>query len=201
MGDEIVILAVEGRSQPLGVATEPGHRVPMVPPLGTVFVAWSDPETVDHWLGGLGADTDGARIERYREGVAAVRERGYAMGLEGHSREQLSQALAELATDATDERVRRAVADLLRELEREQDDYLLTNLEGSALYQLGMLSAPVFDAGGRVVLALTLVGFGRPLTAGQVPTYATPLLAATEAITEAVNGHAPAPAAPRRNTA
>jgi DNA-binding IclR family transcriptional regulator len=191
MGDEIVILAVEGRAQPMGVATEPGHRVPLVPPLGTVFVAWSEPDVVDHWLDGLGAGTDPERIDRYRKAVAAVRTRGYAMGLEGHGGDQLTEALAGLGRSTGSERVRGAVAELLRELEREQDDYLLTTLEGSAQYQLGILSAPVFDADGQVVLALTLMGFGRPLTASQVPGYATPLLEATRAVTQAVHGRDP----------
>ena len=41
IGGEIVILASAGTPRPLGINVQPGLRMPLVPPLGTVFVAWS----------------------------------------------------------------------------------------------------------------------------------------------------------------
>ena len=43
IGSEIVILASAGTPRPLGINVQPGLRMPLVPPLGTVFVAWSGP--------------------------------------------------------------------------------------------------------------------------------------------------------------
>ena len=61
MGDEIVILDRAGHRRPFGVDVAVGHRVPLVPPLGTVFVAWSPPEEIDEWLRRVGALDDRPR--------------------------------------------------------------------------------------------------------------------------------------------
>ena len=58
---------------------------------------------------------------------------------------------------------------------------------------IGHLIGPVFDARGRVALALTL--FGRPgqLNEGNVSRYATPLLEASARVTKAIGGLWPEP--------
>ncbi len=194
MADEIVLLGVEGASEPLGIAAEPGHRVPMAPPMGAVFVAWADPPTVDRWLAEV-ATTSGPRaMERYERALALVRQRGFALGLAGHSRERIAAALSELMVGATNRRLRTTVQDLLQQLDREEEEYIVAEINRQDSYDVAILSAPVFDAGGRVVIALTLMGLG-VLTGTQVERRAHRLLGATRAITAAINGHAPAAAA------
>lgn len=72
-GDDILFLSRVGEHRPRDVGIYVGQRVPMVPPLGAVFVAWHDPTT---WL--AGAD-DRAEME---EVLVDVRARGWAMAFE-----------------------------------------------------------------------------------------------------------------------
>jgi DNA-binding IclR family transcriptional regulator len=157
MGGEIVVLAKTGEPVPLGVSVEVGQRLPLVPPLGTVFVAWSAPAEIDAWLRRLGADAAEAELEQYRDAVATVRRRGYSVALEADARARLGRALAALGADARADALRRQVLDLVAELGDEE--YILGELSGAARYPANHLAAPVFDADGHVVLALTLVGF------------------------------------------
>ena len=50
MGEEIVFLAVAGEVVPFGPHVRVGQRIPLSPPIGTVFMAWSLPDEVDTWL-------------------------------------------------------------------------------------------------------------------------------------------------------
>jgi DNA-binding IclR family transcriptional regulator len=189
-GDEIVVLARAGRPAPLGASAAPGQRLPLVPPLGTVFVAWSSPTVIDGWLARLGPDASVDARDRSRRAVAAVRARGYSVGLEADARIKLGQMLATLHDDTPDRSVRQAVEDLVAELG--QEEYALVELGAARSYPVNHIAAPVFGSGGEVALALTLVGFPDDLAASQVPRFASELLGVTRRVTAAVRGREPA---------
>lgn len=67
--DEIVILAAAGSRRPFGVNIQPGQRMPLVPPLGSVFVAWAGDEEIDRWLANLGPKATARDFERYRSAL------------------------------------------------------------------------------------------------------------------------------------
>jgi DNA-binding IclR family transcriptional regulator len=187
VGSEIVILAKSGVPAPLSVTAAIGQRIPLVPPLATVFFAWSQEATVEAafspWTAGPSRLTDS-----YRRGLRAVHDRGYAMGLENPVRERLGRTLAaQLARGqvATPEAAR-LVGDLTDE------DYQLIELDSEATYWLSYLAAPIFDASGRVTLALTLVGFPSSLQGDAVDRHGKLLRAAADEVTAAVHGRAPA---------
>jgi DNA-binding IclR family transcriptional regulator len=166
IGGEIVIMAKSGAPVPLGLSVEVGQRLPLVPPLGTVFVAWSTPAEIDAWLRRLGADAAEAELEQYRAAVSTVRRRGYSVALEADARARLGRALAALGPDARTDALRRQVLDLIGELGHEE--YVLGELSGPTRYQVNHLAAPVLDADGHVALALTLVGFTDELAAAEM---------------------------------
>src|SRR5688500_11080647 len=93
IGEEIVILARAGNARPLGINVQPGQRLPLSPPLGTVFVAWSGAEAIDRWLSHLGPEQGEADRERYRQALQTVRERGYSVALGGEGQQRLVQTL------------------------------------------------------------------------------------------------------------
>ncbi len=188
MGDEIVVLAVEGPTDTgLGAASRPGYRVPLAPPLGTVFMAWSDPDGVEHWLHELRPNLDAARSEAYRRAIDVVRRRGYAVTLAGDHRRNLGQALSALAADVSNADFRATVERVIDAMGVD-DDYLLVDFVAMDSYQLGMISAPVFDSAGHVALAITLTAFPRRLTSRQVPQHARRLTTVTAAVTAAIGG-------------
>lgn len=190
VGDDMVIAAVEGQAAaPVAFGSRPGYTVPLAPPLGTVFIAWSEPAAVDHWLQRLGPDLDERRRHRYRHALEVVRRRGYAVALQGEGGPALRRALGALADDAANPEVRAAVERVIQAMT--DDDYLLVDLDGIESHQLGLVSAPVFDRTGRVCLALTLTGFATRLTADEVAPYARRLTDVTASLTARVAGSPP----------
>ena len=179
IGEEIVLLGRSGDPEPLGLSVQVGQRLPLVPPLGTVFLAWSGQDEIDRWLRHLGPGAADEQLARYRRAVAAVRRRGYSIGLDA-SRTHVPPGPRQL---------RDAAAQVVAEVPHEE--YILLELERSTSYRLSHIAAPVFGADGRVALALTLMGFRHQLTAELVPEHAERLRAATRTVTQAVHGRGP----------
>ncbi len=138
-GRDIIILGKAGTPVPFSPSVEVGQRLPLVPPLGIVFIAWSTPAEIDAWLRRLGAIAGDDQLPRYRAAIATVRQRGYSVALEADARARLGH-----------------------------EEYILGELSGAVSYHVNHLAAPVLDPDGRVVLALTLVGFTGDLDAGEV---------------------------------
>ena len=184
IGTEIVILGRAGAPVPLGLSVEVGQRLPLVPPLGTVFVAWSPPHEIDAWLRRLGASAGEDELARYRAAVATVRRRGYSVALEAEARARLGRALADVAGDAGAAELRAQVLELVAELGHEE--YILGELTGAARYQINHLAAPVRDPDGRVVLALVLLGFTDRIDAEDLAPLGRRLVAEARAVEEAM---------------
>jgi DNA-binding IclR family transcriptional regulator len=193
VGSEIVILGKSGVPVPLSVTAAIGQRVPLVPPLATVFFAWSDEAAVaaafGRWIEepAAGRRVPSALTDKYRRALAAVRQRGYAIGLENPVRERLGRTL--VSQLARGQLTAPEGAELVAALADE--DYQLIDLAATERYWLSHVAAPVFDASGRVSLALTLVGFSTPLEAEEVHRLGQRLRRAADSITEAVYGAPP----------
>jgi DNA-binding IclR family transcriptional regulator len=80
-GNHIVVLEHATLDVPLSISMRVGQRVPLVPPLGTIFVAWAPPQDIDAWLLRLGPEVSEDQMERYRNAVEAVRRRGYTVAV------------------------------------------------------------------------------------------------------------------------
>lgn len=177
--DEIVILTRAGTPRPFGVYVEPGQRLPLAPPLGTVFVAWSDEEAVARWL--RKADVAKAVQKRYRQAVDAVRTRGYSVGLEGEAFARALGGKPQSARSLLERNVRGIRI----------EEYALMELDPKASYRVNHIGAPVFGPDGRVALALFLIGFAGELPAAAVDATATRLLDAAGRVTRAIHGNHP----------
>jgi DNA-binding IclR family transcriptional regulator len=156
-GDDIVFLARAGEHQARGIAVHVGQRVPLAPPLGSVFMAWGE---ADGWL---------ARAEdpdRMRAVLAGVRGRGYSIALEADARRGLGHALDHLADAPGDAGLRGSVDELVAELGH--GEYQVQELDRARTYDVSMVAAPVFGTTGEVALALTLVGFPAGLPAERI---------------------------------
>jgi DNA-binding IclR family transcriptional regulator len=181
VADEMLIVSRAGPPRALN-SVQPGQRLPLTPPLGSVFMAWSDDDAVERWLSRAPVED----AEQYRAGLEATRRRGYAVGLEADPRAALGQALRGLADD---DRARRLVDQLIDELGHQE--YILTVIDRQAQYLVNHLVAPVFGPEGDVVLALSLFGFGGAITGKQVESYGERLLDATRNVTKSIHGREP----------
>ncbi|HVM40889.1 MAG TPA: helix-turn-helix domain-containing protein [Acidimicrobiia bacterium] len=191
LGDEIVIVARSGvpRTGALNGLLQVGQRLPLVPPLGTVFKAWAPPREVERWLALLGRDASPDEVHRYGLGLEAARGRGYVVGLEADPRATLGQALRQLAGDERAAPSRRVVESLIDDLGHE--DYILVELDASADYFVNHLVAPVFGPAGDVALALSLFGFPARLSGQEVARYGEALRDACNRVTKSIHGREP----------
>ncbi|MFI5040959.1 MAG: IclR family transcriptional regulator [Acidimicrobiales bacterium] len=189
-GDSIVFLARAGEHQARGFPVYIGQRVPLAPPLGSVFVAWGDTE---NWLAKA---EDPAPL---RDVLAGVRARGYAVALEVDARHQLGLTLEDLADHPTDMGLRHTVGRIVIDLGREP--YQIDHLEPQQTYDVSGIAAPVFDNNGTVALALTLVGFPGGLTGQEVAAYGVRLRDIGIVLTKKTAGRLPSPVSVTLGTA
>lgn len=187
VGDELVIpervgVGRSGYDVPGAVHA----RVPMVPPIGAIFVAWSPPDEIEDWVGRSPATATPDDLESYRRSVAAIRARGYSIGSEIEFELQLEDLLAGFDEPEADPADRLALALRLADLVRDEGPGR-GDREGRGK-PIDHLIGPVFDSDGRVVMTLTI--FGRPgqITESELATYAGPLVAASDRVTQAIGG-------------
>jgi DNA-binding IclR family transcriptional regulator len=164
VGSEIVILAHTPSPGSFGINMRVGSRFPLVPPIGTVFLAWASRDRVEHWLASVQATP--AKRARYIDALAVVRERGYSVAI--------GKAVGENPGGASD-----------------VDDYLLFELRETQRLPVAHIAAPVFDPEGTVRLALTVVAFRDQLTSQEIPVVMKRLTAATTRVTRATWGVTP----------
>jgi flavin reductase (DIM6/NTAB) family NADH-FMN oxidoreductase RutF/DNA-binding IclR family transcriptional regulator len=187
VGDEVIIVATAGATGGDG-GTLVGQRWPFLPPSGAVFAAWLSEPEVDGWLrlrrSATDSDTAEEQLARWRRVLSNVRARGFSVGLLGPGRREFAAFLDAAAHDPsmapTDD-----LLDVLQNLVYDPDE-----LTEEALEAVRQISAPVFDADGRVALSLTAYGFARP--AGGVAAHIERVRAAAAAATQAIGGSAPA---------
>jgi DNA-binding IclR family transcriptional regulator len=178
IGEEIVILARAGVPRPFGVYVQPGQRIPLAPPIGTVFVAWSSPDRIERWLGRLrGAKR--ATIDHFRAAIESVKARGYSVGLEGSH--QPRRARTSAAADPLEAGMRAV----------RLEEYALLEIDPTTEYIVNHIGAPAFGPDGEVAIALFLIGFTGPMPGQQVERYATRLLQSAARVTKAIHGRAP----------
>ncbi len=182
IGDEIVILARTGAPRPFEITVLPGQRLPLLPPIGAVFVAWRPPKEIETWLKRLGPIGKEA-ADRFARAVAAVRDRGYSVGLEGDAQLLLRALRRE---DDNGPTVEEGIKGLRKE------DYALIDVDPKATYRLSHIGAPAFGPEGAVALGLFLIGFQGPVDGKTVERHAERLLTASERVTKAIHGKPPA---------
>jgi len=191
VGGDMLAVARAGPHQPAPSTLQVGQRVPLVPPLGPVFLAHAEPAAVDSWLAAGGLDPAGAEAKRYRGILRTVRRRGFSVALRQEAQSQLGQVLAGLAANPGDNALRARLHHSLAELE--QADYQLADLAPHARYDVSLVGAPVFDARGEVALALWALGFQQPLDAAALVRIARRVRGAGLRVTHATHGHVPDP--------
>jgi DNA-binding IclR family transcriptional regulator len=173
---EIVSVAVGGTGSRYGPGFREGERVPLVPPLGLVFMAWAPPPEVESWLARAPEAVDRDRVEL---ALSAVRGRGYALGL------------APSPSDGPGRGDRERDRDTWTWTASFDTDYDLPVVDAEREYDLGMASAPVFDADGRVLVAITASGFSPGLGGTEVVRVAEAVKACATVVTKQTRGRFP----------
>ncbi len=156
LGGEILILAMEGRPSAMTRGVALGQRIPLTPPFGQVFLAWSPAPVVEQWLTrNFGAALSADNRAHLLRALDRVRRRGYAITLRTDRVTAFNRVLGEWARSPVSEELRQSVVDAMRAV---GDSYEVLNESPAANYDVVQLIAPIFGEDGHVVFALTLLG-------------------------------------------
>lgn len=197
IGDSITIVAV---AAPPGRATRlhVGSRVPFAPPFGAIHVAWSDPATVDAWVSR--ATSPALHADELRAIVRDHHEHGVAVAPSTPASAPLREALAELATSPGASELRDRTLELLGSIDRL--DHTSDEVAAPGSLTVNTITAPIFDAGGRVAAAIALHPDPPELDAGPRRSLIAELRRAADALTRHItepDGDAGAPTRPARS--
>lgn len=178
-------LIVAGTVAPPGcqARSQPGRRIPLLPPLGEAYVAWQAPEAREYWLSSA-AGQDQETIASYRRRLHLTRERGWSMSLaadpgggadavQGDPHELLYEALHEYSWHHLTPARQRAIE---QEIARVSRYYEPVELTGGQRYDVHSLVAPVYGAGGGVRMVLRLSRLPRQAAAADVERWLSLLL-------------------------
>lgn len=159
-GDTIVSRERAASISHVGYSLPLGTRVKLKPRSLPVFFSWS-PDEAEAWLARCDPPLDAAQRGAIMGGMAFAREHGFAALM----RTDLGDGEGSAAIDEG------AVAG-------DHPVAILSAMEPDRRYALSSLTAPVFNASGRVEFVVALMGFTRVLTGAQAFDTATALRAA-----------------------
>lgn len=171
---------------PFGLRARAGEAVPFVAPFAAVFVAWAPRPAIDAWLDRSG-ELSATERARYLAALGAVRERGYSIAV-ANVRPDLQHILERLV-DRTDERDLRERDAVIREITH--SEYLPVDIDPDAPQRVNQMSAPVFDASGRVTIQIMILGPTYDLSSAEIDALGARLRAASVAATERIGGRVP----------
>ena len=89
VGREVVLLATAGPQSARSAPSAVGQRIPALPPVGSIVVAWQPPEVVEAWLEPVPA----ADRDSYRRRLEQICARGYSVFLRSPALDELTDRL------------------------------------------------------------------------------------------------------------
>lgn len=168
--------------------------LPLIPPLGAVWTAWSDRPSVEAWL----ARTATAEaVGPSQAALPAIRRDGYAVTRASPELRLLSRPIrpaGSAPTQTTGGRHRRPTPDEVRALLAAigRQHLLLIDVDDTGSYRVADVAAPVFDPSGTAALVVALSGLDDVELSGvEIRALGARVVATAEALTAAVRGRRP----------
>lgn len=185
VGEDILLASVEGRPRGGSHDLWLGQRLPLIPPFGTIFMAWMPAKQIDSWMRQSALPESGVGLH---EVLRAIRERGYSIGLDNPvMRPKRAEVIRAIALKPGDDALRR---ELLTTIELETD-YPLLRIDPDIEYAVANVAAPVFDIDGHVVFALTVLDIGR-MPGRRLMAVVEDVVESTRQLTRQLGGRPPA---------
>ncbi|MDJ0358290.1 flavin reductase family protein [Paenarthrobacter sp. PH39-S1] len=150
--DAVQVLAVN--HSPIEEPFPLGHRQPLIPPFGAVFMAHSPDSDIDEWLG-RGPDLGDERRDLNRAQLNRVRECGYSLLAAGP--EVLQRHAAVLSAFEQSDRLPRQQR-VVQEATSELADFFFTDLIAGGRYDLANIVVLVTTREGMPPMALRMTG-------------------------------------------
>ncbi len=160
--DAVQVLAVN--HSPIEEPFPLGHRQPLIPPFGAVFMANSPDSDIDEWLG-RAPDLGNERRDLNRAQLNRVRECGYSLLAAGP--EVLQRHAAVLSAFEQSDRLPRQQRDV-QEVTSELAGFFITDLIAGERYDLANIVVLVSSKEGMPPMALRMTGLPRGASAEQI---------------------------------
>ncbi|CAN7397020.1 helix-turn-helix domain-containing protein [Phenylobacterium sp. LjRoot219] len=174
VGDEILgVVAIDtpdGRDPGLRV----GERMPLAPPVGAPFLAWSSAEAIDAWIARRAGAADAQLVAEWREALATIRRRGFQVTLRAPDSSELASLMAEMASGRQAPQYKDQMIRLVGSLDHHLSQP--AELQPDALYDIVLIAAPIFDQNGEAAFNLCLGGFPEPVSGARIQAYADRLV-------------------------
>jgi DNA-binding IclR family transcriptional regulator len=182
-GDQLLVVASEGRGDPMRGIARTGVRVRFAPPYGAPLAATADAGTLKSYLDRAGPPLSQDKIRDMLRSFEVGRRRGYFVGLGLPHDHPLHDRL----TDAWEARSPD------RELEplvpaRQAADYLLDEIEDARRYTVSVIGAPVMPRHRSTEIALALLAFDWNATGAEIRALGERLAAAAADVAERRGG-------------
>lgn len=178
-GEDLVITAACG-SPGHSVQTHLGRRLPLAPPFGAVFAAYDRGIAALRLRNGaLEPGSAAAAAEEVR--LERVRERGWSIGLLAEDHDAAWRDISLHGEVPASPGVRKRIDEALQRLDRayEPED---ADLRGDDLH-VRIIAAPVRDAAGSVVQAVTMFGFPESADSATVQGWISEVVGTADAVT------------------
>lgn len=180
LGSDLISIASSGKSRLRVSPKRVGRRVPNIPPMGAMFVAWASDQEREEWLRRSPVHLDSELRAGLLAGLERSRQRGYSVVLQSPGFAELRAAsepfTARQFTPAQERDLIRVLASLGDRFEPED-----TSLNDDEAVR--MLSAPVFGRTGTVELALQIWDLPGGLPESEIRRYATRLKETASTVT------------------
>lgn len=188
VGDSIIQL-VYASAQGSGAGhNKVGLRLPFLPPMGALFVAWAGPEAVEAWLSRSTTPVEpGARIGFIGD-LRQIRERGWAATAAHEKFGDVESLVGQIAAKGQLPSSQRQLRSILTEVAAGAE--ILTDPLETAK-SVHSISAPVFDRAGNVALVLAMTGLAdQPMAS--IRDHLEALCHAAQQVTKEIGGYQPA---------
>ena len=176
IGDEVVGVLSMRNSAGREPDLRAGERVPMVPPAGAPFIAWSSPQGIDAWIAKKQHLTR-AMEQQIRQSLALTRKRGYQVTLRLPESAELAALMTEMAARREVHAYKEEVFNLLNSIQR----LPLTpeKIAAKERYDVILIAAPIFNERGEAAYSLCLSNFAERLSGAEIQKHADHVLRAS----------------------
>ena len=174
VGDEILAIAAIADPQGRNPSMRVGQRMPLVPPVGAPFLAWSSESAIEAWIARMAPAGDREFVEQWRQDLALIRKRGYQVTLRTEDRTDFATLMAEMASSRKAPEYRDYVIDLIHSMD--ERIFHPRTIVAEESYNVALIAAPIFDQSGGAVFSLNLVELPGKLTGAMIKTYSDHLI-------------------------
>jgi DNA-binding IclR family transcriptional regulator len=196
VADEILALVslpnASGRTPGMRVA----ERMPLVAPVGAPFLAWASDEVIRAWIARHAGPRGNKSAAVWRQAVALTRKRGYQVTLRSPNSPEIATLMAEMASGGRVPDYKEEVLRLVNSFDRELSQP--ESIVAEDLYDILLISAPIFDQNGEATFNLSLIGFSAKLTGAAIMRYADQLVRVCLDVMRADRERQSSPAAKRQ---